>query len=52
VDELVITVVPVALGAGKPLFAGLSRRCPLVIERHVDYGAGMFQIHARSLRDV
>ncbi len=47
VDELVITVVPVVLGAGKPLFAGASRRHPMEIVSHHDYGGGMVQLRAR-----
>lgn len=47
VDDLVITVVPVVLGAGRPLFAGATRRHALEILSHRDYGAGMVQLHAR-----
>jgi dihydrofolate reductase len=50
VDDLVITVVPVALGAGKPLFAGLARRCPLELLSHTDYGGGLVQLHLRPRR--
>jgi dihydrofolate reductase len=50
VDELVITVVPVILGAGRSLFAGLGRRVPLEVTAVVDYGLGMHQIHARPRR--
>jgi dihydrofolate reductase len=47
VDDVVITVIPVVLGAGKPLFAGASRRHAMEIVSHHDYGSGMVQIHAR-----
>lgn len=47
VDELVITVIPVVLGQGKPLFAGITRRQPMEILANVDYGGGMFQLHLR-----
>lgn len=50
VDDIVITVVPVVLGAGKPLFAGAARRCPMEIVSHRDYGGGMMQLHARPTR--
>jgi dihydrofolate reductase len=49
VDDLVVTVVPTVLGAGKPLFAGLSRRYPLEILSHRDYGRGMVQLRARPV---
>lgn len=47
VDDVVITVVPVMLGAGKALFAGASRRCAMEIVSHRDYGAGMMQLRLR-----
>lgn len=45
VDALVVTVLPILLGQGKSLFAGLSVRVPLQIAAHVDYGGGMIQLH-------
>lgn len=47
VDDVVITVVPVVLGAGKSLFAGASRRHAMEIVSHCDYGGGMVQLRAR-----
>lgn len=44
VDELVVTVVPVVLGAGLPLFAGVTRRHALRFVSHRDYGNGMLQL--------
>lgn len=51
VDELVVTVVPVLLGRGKPLFSGLTRRHSLTFESHRDYGRGMVQLVLRPQRD-
>ena len=44
-DHLVITVIPTALGAGIPLFAGLEQRAEFAIERVEKWGPGMVQIH-------
>ncbi len=51
VDDVVITVVPVVLGAGKSLFAGAARRHPMEVVSHRDYGHGMVQLHLRPRRD-
>jgi dihydrofolate reductase len=50
VDELVVTVVPIVLGAGKPLFAGLARRVALEVISHRDYGRGMLQLTLRPAK--
>ncbi len=50
VDDVVITVVPVVLGAGKSLFAGASRRHAFEVVSHRDYGGGMVQWHLRPSR--
>lgn len=44
VDELTLTLVPVALGRGKPLFAGLSAPRSLRLRGHRAIGAGMVQL--------
>jgi dihydrofolate reductase len=49
VDELTLTVVPVVLGAGIPLFAGV-RRTRLALESAREIGAGMVQLRYRFLR--
>jgi dihydrofolate reductase len=50
IDELVVTVIPIVLGAGLPLFAGVGRRHPLELigERHI--GGGLIQIKYKPRR--
>jgi dihydrofolate reductase len=50
IDDLTITVAPIALGDGHPLFAGLGRRYPLEILSHHTFEGGMVQIRARPRR--
>ena len=47
IDELTITLAPIALGQGHPLFAGLAARYPLEILEHHTFAGGMVQIRAR-----
>lgn len=50
IDDLTITMAPIALGAGHPLFAGMARRYSLEITGHYRYDGGMVQIQARPRR--
>lgn len=47
IDDLIITVAPMALGAGHPLFAGLQQRYPLEIVSARRFTGGMLQLHLR-----
>jgi dihydrofolate reductase len=42
-----ITIAPIALGSGHPLFAGMSGRYPVDIVSHHRSGGGMLQIRIR-----
>jgi dihydrofolate reductase len=44
VDELTITVVPIILGAGSPLFAGVIRRHELELLELDDFDNGLVQL--------
>ena len=50
IDDVTITMAPIALGAGHPLFAGMARRYPMEIVGHHTYAGGMVQIRARPRR--
>lgn len=47
IDELVVTQIPVVLGKGLPLFAGLTRRHRLQLLGHHRYHGTMLQLHYR-----
>src|SRR5690606_41533469 len=44
VDEMIVTLCPVVLGAGHPLFAGASRRHALELERARELPGGLVQL--------
>jgi len=47
VDELCVSVIPVALGRGVPLFAGLSRYQPLELVASKQFDGGLLQLTYR-----
>lgn len=47
VDDLTVTLAPIALGAGIPLFAGLPRHYPLKIVAHHSFDGGMVQLRMK-----
>lgn len=47
VDELTVTVIPIALGAGVPLFAGLKARRAFVLEACTPGPGGAVQLRYR-----
>lgn len=50
VDEVVISVAPIAIGEGIPLFAGLASRYPLRLTGTSPYPAGMVQLRMEPIR--
>jgi dihydrofolate reductase len=50
IDEITITLAPIALGSGIPLFAGMARQYPVEILSHHSYGGGMVQLRMRPKR--
>lgn len=50
IDHLVVTMIPVILGRGIPLFAGAEKRHAMEILSLVSYGGGMAQIQFQPKR--
>lgn len=50
VEDLILTVAPVVIGEGHPLFAGVKRRHPLEFVGHHEFGGGMVQLRYRPAR--
>jgi dihydrofolate reductase len=44
IDELTVTIVPVVLGAGSPLFAGLPERRRLRLVGSRSYASGLVSL--------
>jgi len=50
IDDLTVTILPVVLGAGVPLFAGTARRHPLELVGARELGGGLVELRYRSRR--
>jgi dihydrofolate reductase len=44
VDEMTVTIVPILLGAGIPLFAGSGAERPLALESSASFPSGLVQV--------
>jgi dihydrofolate reductase len=52
VDELTVTMIPVVLGAGRPLFAGVGNRHALELISHREIGSGLVELIYRPADDT
>lgn len=50
IDELIVTVIPMILGAGLPLFAGAQQRHALELVEHTAYEGGLISLRYRPRR--
>ncbi|MES1171327.1 MAG: dihydrofolate reductase family protein, partial [Actinomycetota bacterium] len=50
-DHLVLTIQPTALGAGIPLFAGLTMPAEFAVEKVERWGPGFVQVHLTTRND-
>lgn len=48
IDELIVTLIPVILGAGIPLFAGAQHRHALELVDHAAFEGGLVQLRYRA----
>ncbi|MEM7369716.1 MAG: dihydrofolate reductase family protein [Bacteroidota bacterium] len=50
IDELMLSVHPILLGAGKPLFQDIAHRLPLSLIKTHTYDTGLVQLHYQFVR--
>jgi dihydrofolate reductase len=50
VDELMLSVHPIILGKGKPLFSDLDKRIPLEFSHSINYAGGLVQLYYRVIK--
>jgi dihydrofolate reductase len=49
IDEMIVSIIPIVLGAGAPLFAGLPERCALECLRAEHLPGGLVQVTYRPV---
>lgn len=49
IDEMVVTLIPMILGAGHPLFAGVQQRHALELVEHTAHEGGLISLRYRAL---
>lgn len=52
IDDVVVTMVPVAIGSGHPLFAGVEQRQKFEVVGHHTFAPGLVQLHLHPDRST
>jgi riboflavin biosynthesis pyrimidine reductase len=51
VDEITLTIIPIILGSGIPLFSPIAQETPCQLTSSRSYPSGLVQLHYAFLRD-